>query len=85
MTTWERCEKGKVRKVGGSWFIQGRGMQGESKTLFLFMMLIKGTKEQDGLKIYLCGRRDGKTLLKPSTSCQKLSGVWGYVKFVITG
>ena len=48
-------------------------------------MLMKGTKEQDGLKIYLRGRRDGKTLLKPSTSCQKLSGVWGYVKFVITG
>ena len=46
---------------------------------------MKGTKEQDGLKIYLRGRRDGKTLLKPSTSCQKLSGVWGYGKFVITG
>ena len=32
VASWERCEKGKVTKVGGSWFIQGRGMQGESKT-----------------------------------------------------
>ena len=41
-------------------------------------MLIKGTKERsdvnqgkegDGLKIFLCIHRDGKTLLRSSTSC----------------
>ena len=33
---WERCEKGKVRKVGGSWFIQGRGCRVSSR-LYVFV------------------------------------------------
>ena len=46
-------------------------------------MLIKGTKgwsgvnqgnEGDELKIFLCARRDRKTLLKSSANCQKYSG-----------
>ena len=36
-----------------SGFIQGWGMQSESKILsFLFLILIKGTKRQDGFKIF---------------------------------
>ena len=47
--------------------------------IFLFLMLIKGTKGQsdvinqgnegDGLKIFLCAHRGGKTLLRSSVSC----------------
>ena len=49
--------------------------------IFLFLMLIKGTKGQsdvnqgdkgDGLKIFLCGCRGGKTLLKSSTKCVEI-------------
>ena len=35
------------------------------------MMLINGTKGRDRFKIFLRGRRDGKTLLRSSTSCRK--------------
>ena len=73
---WERWEVPGLFKGEDAGWVQD--------FMFLFLMLIKGTKEQDGLKIYLCGRRDGKNRLKPSTNCQKLSGVWGYVKFVVT-
>ena len=36
---------------------------------FLFLMLIIETKEQDVLQIFLCGRRDGKILLRSNASC----------------
>ena len=44
MARWERCKKGKVTWVGGSWFIQGRGMQGESKTSCFFSDVNEGNK-----------------------------------------
>ena len=73
---WEVGEVGSWEVPG---FIQGWGTQGKSKILsFCFLMLIKGTKGQsdvnqgkegDGWKIFLCARRDGKTLLRSSASC----------------
>ena len=33
------------------------------------LMLINRAKGQDGFKIFLRGRRDGKTLLRSNTSC----------------
>ena len=37
--------------------------------IFLFLMLINGTKEQDVFKIILRRRRDGKTLVRSYGSC----------------
>ena len=55
-------------------FIQGWGTKG----MGLFLILIKGTKGRsnvnqvnkgDGLKIFLCACRGGKTRLRSSASC----------------
>ena len=48
-------------------------------------MLIKGKNGQVGFKIFLRGRRDGKTLLRSFASCYKYSGVRECVEFVIAG
>ena len=37
--------------------------------IFLFLMLINEMKEQGVFKIFLRGRRDGKTLLRSMASC----------------
>ena len=37
--------------------------------IFLFLILISGTKEQDGFKIILRGWRDEKTLLRSYANC----------------
>ena len=44
LAKWERRESGEVGRCEVYSFIQGWGKQYESKILFFFMMLIKGTK-----------------------------------------
>ena len=80
-----RWQGGKDRRVvrwhGGRFLVLFKG--GECRMsprfyLFVSEMLIKGTKGQpdvdkgskgDGLKIFLHAHRNGKTLLRTSTSC----------------
>ena len=81
--------------MGGSWFYSRVGNTSRVQDfIFLFLVLIKGTKGQcdvnqgsegDGLKTFLHTRRDGKTLLRSSASCYKYSGVSECVEFVIVG
>ena len=63
----------------GSWFYSRVGnTESVQDFIFLFLMVIKGTKGQsdvnqgnegDGLKIFLRARSDGKTLLRSYASC----------------
>ena len=54
----------------GSWLYSRIGDAGWLQDfIFLFLMLINGTKEQDGFKIILRGQRDEKTLLRSYASC----------------
>ena len=46
-------------KVRGTWFYSRVGDA----------WLIKGTKRQDGFKIFFRAPKDGKTVLRSSTSC----------------
>ena len=66
MARWERREINGVARWEVPGFIQMWGRQG---FIFLFLMLINETKEQDMFKIFLCGCRDGKTLLRSNVSC----------------
>ena len=51
-------------KVGGSWFCARVGNAGGLQDfIFWFLMLMKGKKRRVGFKIFLCGCRNGKTLL----------------------
>ena len=69
LARWEKWE-GNI--VEGSWLYSRVGDVGWLQDfVFLFLMLINGTKEQDRLKIILRGRRDGKTLLRSYASCLK--------------
>ena len=54
----------------GSWFYSSVVDAGwVAGFIFLFLALINETREQDVFKIFLCGRRDGKTLLRSCGSC----------------
>ena len=76
---WQFGKGGRVVRRKDGWFYSRVGNTGRVQDfIFLFLMLIKGTKGQsdvnqgnegDGLKIFLCACRDGKTLLRSSTSC----------------
>ena len=56
--------------AGGSWFYSRMGDPGLIQDLiFLFLILINQTKEQDMFKIFLCGRRYGMILLRSNASC----------------
>ena len=68
VATWERRESGEVRKWEVPGFIQGWGTQGESR-FHLFVSDVTQGNKGDGLKIFLCAQRDGKTLLRSSVSC----------------
>ena len=47
--------------MGGSWFhLRVDNARCVQNFIFLFLMLIKGTKGRDGFKIFLRGRRDEK-------------------------
>ena len=56
--------------MGGAWFCSRVLDVGWVQDfIFLFLMLINETKEQDMFKIFLHSRRDGKTLLRSYTNC----------------
>ena len=69
MTRWERWENGEVERWKVPGFIQG----GRHKMISRFHLFVsdvnQGTKGWDGFKIFLHGRRDGKTLLRSFASC----------------
>ena len=69
MARWEKWENGEVERWKVPGFIQGGRHKMIQDFIFLFLMLIKGTKGWDGFKIFLDGRRDGKTLLRSFASC----------------
>ena len=57
-------------KVGGSWFYSSVRETGWIQDfIFLFTMLIKGTKVRNEILIFLRDCRDGKNLLRLSGSC----------------
>ena len=69
MARWERWESSEVARWEVLGFIQDGDAGWVPDFIFLFLMLINKTKEQDVFKIFLHGCRDGKTLLRSYGSC----------------
>ena len=71
MTRRERRESGEVGRWEGGrllFFFKG-GEHRVSPRFYLFVSAVNQGNEEDGSKIFLCARRDGKTLLRSSASC----------------
>ena len=66
---WGRCQSGEVGRWEVLGFVQGWGIQGESKILSFLSDVGNGNNEQAGFKIFLRSQRAGKTLLRSFASC----------------
>ena len=70
-------EGGRVLRWEGGRFLvlfKGQGAGWVRDFIFLFLMLINETKEEDVFKIFLRGRRNGKTLLRSYGSRKNVAG-----------
>ena len=56
--------------MGGSWFHSSAADAGWIQDfIFLFLIFINETREQNVFKVFLCDHRDGKTLPRSYGTC----------------